>query len=145
MTRTARRQPKGNIGYVENICEYLYQHQEIIRCADSYSELLPFSKNVSNPATNSVFVSSTAFLMDPPVEEMYEKSNSSKSSTFDRKQFQKLQQRKRNTTEQSTEQNLLFYYNHSRIIGIWILHRLTRQGGHMNNMVIRRTPTAQPN
>ena len=58
---------------------------EYIVQPSSYSELLPFSKNFSNPATNSAFVSSTAFLMDPPVEEMYEKSNSSKSSTFDRK------------------------------------------------------------
>ena len=107
-----------HVYFVNTMSEYVVQ-------PSSYSELLPFSKNFSNPATNSVFVSSTAFLMDPPVEEMYEKSNSSKSSTFDRKQFQKLQQRKRNTTERSTEQNLLFYYNHSRIIGIWILHRLT--------------------
>ena len=46
---------------------------------------VPLSNKFSNPVINSSSVTSTVFLFFPPIETMWEKSNSSKSSTLDLK------------------------------------------------------------
>ena len=46
---------------------------------------IPLSRKFSNPSTNSSLVSSSVFLLLPPVEAICENSNSSKSSTLDLK------------------------------------------------------------
>ena len=43
---------------------------------------VPLSKKFSNPVINSSSVNATAFLFFPPTDTMWEKSNSSKSSTL---------------------------------------------------------------